>query len=73
MSKTKADPANINELVNKVAEIVGPDRSHEEIRKELAHRSFNVNLTATAFLDSMYLLFFLAALVTLRVAGGLAP
>ena len=52
MSKEKKDPSTVDTLVNRVEEIIGAGRSRDEIRRELVHRNYNVNLTASAFLDS---------------------
>ncbi len=52
MSKEKKEPPNIDELIAKVAEVIGAQYTRDQIRKELAHRGFNVLNTTSAFLDS---------------------
>ncbi len=46
------EPPNIADLVEAVRAVVGSAVDQQEIRKELKLNAYNVNMTATAFLDS---------------------
>jgi hypothetical protein len=48
----KGEPPNIEDLVEAVRQVVGANVNLAQIRKELANNNYNVNVTATAFLDS---------------------
>lgn len=56
-ARKQAPPPELDGLVDAVQSVVGKSVTRDQIRKELVNHAYNVNATATAFLDSERALF----------------